>query len=121
MPKKTRRAVSRSPKKSVKKVTVSKNALGLSPSYDRVFLTPLEDKGEGQTASGIYIPESGKDNGVKRGKVAASGPGKWDNGIFHPVSVAVGDTVLYQWGEKVTIKGIEYVVVRDSEILAVEK
>ena len=125
MAKKTRKAVSRSDKKpstkASKGASIHKNPLGLSPTSDRLFLKPLEEKSESQTASGIYLPDTAKAAGVKKGTVVAAGPGKWSDGTFHPISVSIGDTVLYQWGEKVTVKGTEYVVVRDSEIVAVVK
>ncbi len=93
-------------------------SIGLNPLSDRVVLKPTEEKGESKTASGLYIPESGKDTGLKKGEVVAIGPGKWEDGAYHPVSVSVGDEVLYQWGEKITYKNVEYVVVRDGEIVA---
>ncbi len=73
-----------------------------------------------ETESGIFIPESAtKEPGSKKGRVVAVGPGKYDDGKFIAPSVKVGDTVLFQWGEKIEIKGTEYYVVREGEILAV--
>jgi co-chaperonin GroES (HSP10) len=38
-----------------------------------------------------------------------------------PIAVKVGETVLFQWGDKMTVDNEDYYIVRESEILAVVK
>ena len=95
--------------------------LPIAPLGDRVLLKELgEADMQKTTASGIIIPDSAdKDSGGKRGRVIAVGAGKIEDGKLVPVRVSVGQTVLYQWGDKIKIGGEEYVIVRESEIIAV--
>ncbi|MEK7567747.1 MAG: co-chaperone GroES [Patescibacteria group bacterium] len=87
---------------------------------DRVLIKELGSEEMFKTsASGIIIPDSGKDEGGKRGKVISVGPGKHEEGKLIPVFVKVGQTVLYTWGDKIKVSGEEYVIVRESEIIAV--
>ena len=37
------------------------------------------------------------------------------------MNVSVGDKVLFQWGDKLTIDGVEYEMVNESAILAIIK
>ena len=75
-----------------------------------------------KTDSGIYIPDTAKeDHGAKRGKVIAVGKGKFDDGALVPMSVSVGDTVLFQWGDTFTYEGEDYFIVREGEIVAIVK
>jgi chaperonin GroES len=61
------------------------------------------------------------DKGGKRGEVVAIGTGHYDDGKLIPISVEVGDTVIFQWGDKIKENGKEYYIVKESEILAVIK
>ncbi|MDO8492752.1 MAG: co-chaperone GroES [bacterium] len=105
--------------KSAKKTKVAK--MPIMPLGDRVLITELADaEMERTTATGIIIPDSAdKDSGGKRGKVVAVGSGKIDDGKRVPITVSVGNTVLYQWGDKVKINDQEFVIVRESEIIAI--
>lgn len=93
----------------------------ITPLGDRVLISlpPREEK----TASGIIIPDTVSDENKdsKEGKVIAVGPGKYDNGVLVPMQVKEGDTVLFQWGDKVEIDDIEYYVISESNILAIVK
>lgn len=119
-----------SKKKAVKKVTSSKKTTlkvgahkqfaPITPLSDRVLIKELGDEEIFKTsASGIIIPDSGKDEGGKRGKVIAIGEGKFDDGVRTPLSVQIGQIVLYSWGDKIKVSGEEYVIVRESEIIAI--
>lgn len=89
-------------------------ALNIKPLADRVLVepSPAEDK----TASGIIIPDTAKEK-PQRGKVVAVGPGKKDE----PTTVAIGDTVLYgkYSGTEISIDGSDYLIMRESDILAI--
>lgn len=94
----------------------------IKPLQDRVVIKEDGEAKEKKTSSGIIIPVSvAEDKNGKRGIVVAVGPGRTEDGSLVPVSVKIGDAVLFQWGDKVSIDGEEYFVVRESEILAVIK
>jgi chaperonin GroES len=110
------------PKTAVKRTIAKKPARkeGLMPLGDRLLLREIESEEVVKTETGIYIPDSAKeDKTTKKGKVIAVGEGKYQDGKMVPLSVKVGDTVIYQWGEKMSFKDEEYVIIRESEILAV--
>jgi chaperonin GroES len=94
----------------------------VKPTSDRVLIKEHADDKEKKTASGIIIPVgTNEDKNGKRGEVVAVGPGRTEEGKTIPVGVKVGDKVLFQWGDKITVEGEEYYVVRESEILAILK
>ena len=86
----------------------------IKPLADRVLIEPKE--AETKTASGIYIPDTAKEK-PQQGKVIAVGPGKKDE----PMEVKVGDVVLYgkYAGTEVTVDDKKYLIVRQSDILAI--
>jgi chaperonin GroES len=93
--------------------------LNIKPLADRVVLKVLE--AEEKTASGIVLPDTAKEK-PQQGKVLAVGPGKVaDDGKAIPMSVKVGDTVLFAKyaGTEVKYKGEELLILKESDILAV--
>jgi len=88
--------------------------VSVKPLADRVLVEPAE--AETKTASGIIIPDTAKEKPMK-GKVIAVGAGKKDE----PVTVKVGDTVLYgkYAGTELQIEGKEYLIMRESDIFAI--
>ena len=86
----------------------------IRPLADRVLIEPKE--AETKTASGIYIPDTAKEK-PQQGAVLAAGPGKKDD----PMEVKVGDNVLYgkYAGTEVTVDGKTYLIVKQSDILAI--
>ncbi|NLB62722.1 MAG: co-chaperone GroES [Fibrobacter sp.] len=91
----------------------------IKPLADRILIEPAE--AEVQTSSGIYIPDNAKEK-PQEGKVVAAGPGaKNDKGEAIALEVKVGDKVLYgkYSGTEVTVDGKEYLIVRESDILAI--
>ena len=94
----------------------------IKPLADRVLIKEDTSSKEKKTASGIIIPLTvDEDKGGKRGEVVAVGNGQYDDGKLIPLSVKVGETVLFQWGDKIKIDDQEYYIVKESEILAVIK
>jgi len=97
--------------------TVQKK-VGIKPLHDRVLIKEINESTT-KTDSGIYLPETvDQDKGAKRGEVIAVGNGKYEDGKIVPMSVEVGDIVLFAWGDKVTIDNEEYYIVREGEISA---
>ena len=91
------------------------------PLGDRVLVKPLEE--EGKTKGGIVLPETAKEK-PQEGEVFAVGDGKLlDSGQKVPLQVKKGDKVLYgkYSGSEVKIDGIEYLIVREEDILAIIK
>ena len=92
---------------------MSKN-LKVTPLHDRVIVKAAA--AEEKTAGGIIIPDTAKEK-PQRGIVIAAGPGKKDE----PVTVKVGDTVLYgkYAGTEIQIEGDDFLIMRESDILAI--
>ena len=111
-------------KQKTKQVSATASTGGnfkVKPLGDRVLVREIKKEGE-HSVSGIIIPETvGEDRGAKKGEVVAVGPGKFDDGELAPMNVKVGDKVLFQWGDKLTIDGEEYEMVAESSILAIIK
>ena len=94
----------------------------IKPLQDRVLIREHTDDKEKKTSSGIIIPAgTNEDKAGKRGEVVAVGPGRHEDGKLVTLSVKVGDKVIFQWGDKVSIDGEDYYVVRESEVLATIK
>jgi len=86
----------------------------IKPLADRVLVEPASP--EEKTAGGIIIPDTAKEK-PQKGTVVAVGPGKKDE----PMSVKVGDNVLYgkYAGTEITIDNTNYLIMRESDIVAV--
>ena len=95
--------------------------LKLRPLGDRVWVEPIEQ--EEMTASGIVLPETAKEK-PQQGKVLAVGRGvRNDKGERQPLDVKVGDRVLFAKyaGTEVKQDGTKYLIMRESDILAIVK
>jgi chaperonin GroES len=94
-------------------------SLNLKPLADRMVVEPIEQ--EEVTASGIFVPETAKEK-PQEGQVVAVGPGrKDDDGERIPMDVAEGDRVLYAKyaGTEVKLQGKKYLILKESDILAI--
>jgi chaperonin GroES len=88
--------------------------VNITPLHDRVIVKPAP--AEEKTAGGIIIPDTAKEK-PQRGTVMAAGPGKKDE----PMTVKTGDSILYgkYAGTEVSFEGEDYLIMRESDILAV--
>jgi chaperonin GroES len=96
-------------------------ALKLRPLSDRVWIEPIER--EETTASGIILPETAKEK-PQEGKVLAVGPGvRNEEGKRQPLDVKVGNRVLFAKyaGTEIKQNGTKYLIMRESDILAIVK
>lgn len=93
--------------------------MDFKPLSDRVIVQQLEE--EERTAGGILLPDTAKER-PQQGKVVAVGPGRVnDEGKRLEMSVKVGDRVVYAKyaGTEVVVDGEEYLIMSESDILAV--
>lgn len=91
----------------------------LKPLGDRVVVKAIEQ--EERTAGGIVLPDTAKEK-PQQGEVIAVGSGKMlDNGERVPLEVKPGDRIIYAkyGGTEVKVKGEEYLILRDNDILAI--
>ena len=88
--------------------------VNIKPLADRVLVEPAE--AEEKTSSGIIIPDTAQEK-PQKGKIVAVGKGKPDE----PLTVKVGDAVLYgkYSGSEISVDGIDYLMMRESDILAI--
>lgn len=92
----------------------------LKPLHDRVVIERIDEQ-EQKSTGGIIIPDTAKEK-PQRGKVVAVGDGAYnDKGDRNKLDVRVGDEVLFgkYSGNDVKINGTEYLIMRESEILAI--
>ncbi len=96
-------------------------AIKIEPLADRVVVKPLEDTES--MRGGLYIPDTAKEK-PQQGEIVAIGPGKVnDEGNRIEPEVEVGDKVLYgkYSGTEVRLDGEEYLILRESDVLAIFK
>jgi chaperonin GroES len=93
--------------------------LSVNPLHDRVIVKPAP--AEEKTAGGIIIPDTAKEK-PQRGTVVAVGPGKYSEMTCKliPMSVKVGDTVLYgkYAGTEIQVDGGDYLIMKDSDLIS---
>jgi chaperonin GroES len=90
----------------------------VAPLADRVVIKASEEAE--QMLGGLYIPDTAKEK-PQQGEIIAVGPGRYEDGKLVPMGVKVGDKVLYgkYSGTEVTIDGENYLILRESDVLAV--
>ncbi|MBC8318871.1 MAG: co-chaperone GroES [Desulfobulbaceae bacterium] len=93
--------------------------MNIRPLNDRILVKRLES--EEKTAGGLFIPDSAKEKPAE-GEIVAVGPGKMtDKGERVAMDVKAGDRVLFSkyGGTDVKIEGIDYLIMREDDILGV--
>lgn len=94
-------------------------ALKIDPLANRVVVEPAP--AEEVSSGGIILPDTAQEK-PQQGTIVAIGPGKYsDSGTLIKITVKNGDKVLYgkYSGTEVTVEGNEYVIMRESDILAI--
>ncbi|MGD8495077.1 MAG: co-chaperone GroES [Gemmatimonadales bacterium] len=97
----------------------TKAKLSIKPLSDRVVVEALDETEE--MRGGLYIPDTAKEK-PQQGTVMAVGPGRrTDKGELIETELSVGDRVLYgkYSGTEVTVDGSEYLIIKESDVLAV--
>lgn len=117
--KKAGKKIAKSAAQQKKAAHTSANKVGMTPLGDRVLVKP--EAQETTTAFGIIIPDTAKEK-PETGIVVAVGPGKkLESGAVVPVSVQVGERVMFsKYGfDEVKLAGVEYYLISEANILAV--
>ena len=90
----------------------------VNPLSDRVVIRALEETES--MRGGLYIPDTAKEK-PQQGEIIAVGPGRYEKDKRVPMEVKVGDKVLYgkYSGTEVTIDNNQYLILRESDVLAI--
>ncbi len=92
----------------------------LKPKQDRIIIKPEEISDV--SAGGILIPDGSKER-PKKAEVVAVGPGLWAASIkdYRAPNINVGDIVMFAKyaGMEVTVDDIKYLIIKESDIIAV--
>jgi len=94
--------------------------MNFKPLTNHLFLEPVEE--EKVTAGGIVLPETAEKEKPVKAKVVAVGPGKKnDKGELQPMTVKIGDVVLFKkYGpDELEFEGKKYLVGDEDDILAI--
>jgi len=89
----------------------------IQPLADRVVIKPAE--AESQRPSGIYVAETAKEK-PQKGTILAVGPGRYEDGTLQPLTVAVGDTVLFAKyaGTEIRLNDEDVLIMSEKDVLA---
>ena len=93
--------------------------MSLRPLQDRILVERVDE--DEKTKGGIIIPDTAKEKPAQ-GKVVATGNGRiGEDGKLLPMDVKVGDTILFSkyGGTDVKIDGVEYLILRQDDVLGV--
>ena len=94
--------------------------MNIQPLGDRVVIKPLAE--DITTKSGIVLPETMEKEKAEKGEVLAVGRGRvLDNGTLAPITVKVGDKVMFKKysPDEIKIEGEELLIISESDILAI--
>ncbi len=104
-----------------KKVDSVVTKINIRPLADRVVVEPVEEEEVTFAGGKLVLPETAKEK-PQKGVILATGPGrKDDDGKVIPMDVKEGDQVLYAKyaGTEIKIEGKKYLILKESDILAV--
>lgn len=91
----------------------------IKPLQDRILVKRIEE--EEKTKGGIIIPDAAKEK-PQEGKVVAVGDGKvLENGTKAPLTVKVGDKILFgkYSGTEIKVDGEEHLILREDDVLGI--
>lgn len=95
------------------------NTMKIKPINDKVLVQAITQ--DEVTKSGIVLPDTVDKERPEKGKVMAVGAGRVENGQKVPMTVKVGDTVVFKKysPDEVNVEGKEYLVISESDIIAI--
>jgi chaperonin GroES len=91
----------------------------IRPLFDRVLIERTEEPS--QTASGLFLPETAKEKPAE-GRILAIGNGRIsEKGDIKPLTVKVGDRVLFgkYAGTEIKVDGADRLILREDDILGI--
>ena len=94
--------------------------MNVKPLHDNLIVKPLSD--EEVTKAGIVLPDTVDKEKPEKGEVLAIGPGKLlDNGQRAPMSVKIGDRVMFKKysPDEIKVDGEELLVISESDVIAI--
>ena len=96
----------------------TKSSTSVTPLADRVVVRAMEETE--QMRGGLFIPDTAKEKPMQ-GEVIAVGPGRYEKDKRVPMELKVGDKVLYgkYSGTEVTLDNEPFLILRESDVLAV--
>ena len=92
----------------------------LKPLHDHMIVKAISD--EQATKAGIILPDTIDKERPEKGEIIAVGPGKTlDNGKLAPMSVVVGNKVIFKKyaPDEVKLEGETYLIIAESDVLAI--
>ena len=92
----------------------------IKPLQDRILLKGITFKDT--SISGIVLADTASKEMPQKGRVLAVGPGKQDaQGVLHPISVEVGNVVLFSKyaPDEIKVDDEDYIIIKEEQILAV--
>jgi chaperonin GroES len=103
---------------ATKTATAPATKVEVAPLADRVVVKALEDTEK--MRGGLFIPDTAKEK-PQQGEIIAVGPGRYEKNVRVPMEVKVGDKVLYgkYSGTEVTINNDQFLILRESDVLAI--
>jgi len=94
--------------------------MNLKPLADYLIIKPLSE--EMKTKSGIVLPDTIDKEKPEKGEVVAAGAGKrLENGNVAPMSVKVGDKVMFRKysPDEIKVEGEDYLVIREADVMLI--
>ena len=98
--------------------TKTQSSTKVAPLADRVMIKALEETEQKRGA--LFIPDTAKEK-PQQGEIIAVGPGRYEKNVRVPMELKVGDKVLYgkYSGTEITLEGDIYLILRESDVLAI--
>jgi len=99
---------------------VMRRSMNLKPLHDHVIVKAIT--ADEITKSGIVLPDTVDKEKPEKGEVVAVGQGKlMDNGQRAPMSVKVGDKVMFKKysPDEIKVEGKEYLVISEGDVIAI--
>ena len=89
------------------------------PLYDRILVKRVD--AEEKTSGGLIIPDSAKEKPLEAQVVAVGSGRVQDDGSTRELTVKEGDRILFgkYVGDEVKLEGIEHIILREEDILAI--
>ena len=89
------------------------------PLYDRVLVKRVTT--ENKSAGGLIIPDTAKEKPQEADVIAVGAGRALEDGKIRPMSLKVGDRVLFgkYTGDEIKLEGEEHIILREEDVLAV--